>query len=83
MEVELQANGNITYVYLLVAIVGFILLISCINFVNLATARSTERAKEVGVRKVMGSYRSHLIRQFLVESIIISSISLSIAVVVA
>ena len=83
MEVELQANGNITYVYLLVAIVGFILLISCINFVNLATARSTERAKEVGVRKVMGSYRSHLIRQFLVESIVISSISLAIAVVVA
>ena len=83
MEVELQANGNITYVYLLVAIVGFILLISCINFINLATARSTERAKEVGVRKVMGSYRGHLIRQFLTESIVISSISLVLAMFVA
>ena len=83
MEVELQANSNIAYVYLLTAIVGFILLISCINFVNLATARSTERAKEVGVRKVMGSHRSHLIRQFLVESTVISSISLALAVVLA
>lgn len=80
MEVELQANGNITYVYLLVAIVGFILLISCINFINLATARSTERAKEVGVRKVMGSYRGHLIQQFLTEAIVISSISLALAI---
>ena len=83
MEVELQPNGNIMYVYLLVALVGFILLISCINFVNLATARSTERAKEVGVRKVMGSYRGHLIWQFLTESIVISSISLALAVLVA
>ena len=83
MEVELQPNGNITYVYLLVALVGFILLISCINFVNLATARSTERAKEVGVRKVMGSFRGHLIRQFLTESIVISGISLALAVLVA
>ncbi len=83
MEVELQANGSITYVYLLVGLVAFILLISCINFVNLATARSTERAKEVGVRKVMGSYRGHLIRQFLTESIVISSISLALAVLIA
>lgn len=83
MEVELQANGNIAYVYLLSAIVAFILMISCINFVNLATARSTERAKEVGVRKVLGSYRMHLVGQFLTEAIVVSGVSLGFAVLIA
>lgn len=83
LDVEVKANGNIMYVYLLVAVVGFILIISCINFINLATARSAERAKEVGVRKVLGSNRSLLIKQFLTESnlIVILALLLSIGLV--
>ena len=76
LSVEVQQNSDITYVYLLLAVVGFILIISCINFINLATARSAERAKEVGVRKVLGSRRALLVRQFLTESNLISMISL-------
>ena len=79
LDVEVKANSNIMYVYLLSAVVLFILIISCINFVNLATARSAERAKEVGVRKVMGSSKGLLIRQFLTESIFISLIGMVIA----
>ncbi|WP_026954507.1 ABC transporter permease [Algoriphagus vanfongensis] len=77
---EFEPNFNITYVYLFVAIALFILVIACINFMNLSTARSSNRAKEVGIRKVMGSVRSHLIRQFLMESILLSLISFLIAV---
>jgi putative ABC transport system permease protein len=77
---EFEPNFNITYVYLFVAIALFILFIACINFMNLSTARSSNRAKEVGIRKVMGSYRSHLIRQFLMESILLSVISFLIAI---
>lgn len=77
---EFEPNFNITYVYLFVAIALFILVIACINFMNLSTARSSNRAKEVGIRKVMGSFRSHLIRQFLMESILVSVISFVIAV---
>lgn len=77
---EFEPNFNITYVYLFVAIALFILVIACINFMNLSTARSSNRAKEVGIRKVMGSVRSHLIRQFLMESILLSFISFMIAI---
>jgi putative ABC transport system permease protein len=77
---EFEPNFNITYVYLFVAIALFILVIACINFMNLSTARSSNRAKEVGIRKVMGSYRAHLIRQFLMESILLSLISFLIAI---
>lgn len=80
LSVEVQANGDITYVYLLIAVVGFILIISCINFINLATARSAERAKEVGVRKVLGSRRALLIRQFLTESNLISMIAMLLSI---
>lgn len=80
LDVEIKANSDITYVYLLIAVVGFILMISCINFINLATARSTERAKEVGVRKVLGSRRSLLVKQFLTESNLIAFIALIIAI---
>ncbi len=69
---ELAVNGDITYVYLFSAIALFILGIACINFMNLSTARSANRAKEVGVRKVLGSLRLHLIRQFLLESTLLS-----------
>lgn len=80
---ELEANFDITYVYLFLAIAGFILIIACINFMNLSTARSANRAKEVGIRKVMGSFRSHLMRQFLIESILLSVVSFVLATALA
>jgi len=76
---ELEANGNIQYVYIFSAIALFILLIACVNFMNLSTARSANRAKEVGVRKVLGSLRVNLITQFMIESILISFISMLLA----
>jgi putative ABC transport system permease protein len=76
---ELGANGNIQYVYIFSAIAVFILLIACVNFMNLSTARSANRAREVGIRKVMGSMRGGLIYQFLLESVLISLISLMLA----
>lgn len=77
---EFEPNGNITYVYLFGIIAAFILAIACINFMNLSTARSSNRAKEVGVRKVMGSLRSHLVRQFLTESVLVTLLSFIIAI---
>lgn len=83
LTAELGPNGDITYVYLFSAVALFILSIACINFMNLSTARSANRAKEVGVRKVMGSLRSHLVRQFLLESILLSIGSFLFAIVLA
>ena len=80
---ELSANGSIQYVYIFSAIAAFILLIACVNFMNLSTARSSNRAKEVGVRKVLGSLRGHLITQFIMESMLISLISMVLAVGIA
>jgi putative ABC transport system permease protein len=80
---ELATNGSIRYVYIFSAIAIFILLIACVNFMNLSTARSSNRAKEVGVRKVLGSLRNNLIAQFLAESFLISGLSFIIAIVVA
>ena len=79
LQNELEGNSDIAYVYLLTAIALFILIIACINFMNLATARSVNRAREVGIRKVLGSNRIHLIIQFLAESIILTSLSFIIA----
>ncbi len=76
---ELENNGDIKYVYIFSAIGLFILILACINFMNLATARSANRAKEVGVRKVLGAFRTQLIRQFLVEAILICFISTLLA----
>lgn len=79
---ELETNGDIKYVVIFSAIAIFILILACINFMNLATARSAGRAKEVGIRKVMGAYKTQLINQFLTEAFLITllSIILSIAV---
>jgi ABC-type antimicrobial peptide transport system permease subunit len=74
--------GAVTYIYILSIIALFVLLIACINFMNLATARSVNRAREVGLRKVMGALKGHLIRQFYGESIIFSVIALIVALVV-
>ena len=79
-NVELSANGNIQYVYIFSAVAIFILLIACINFMNLSTARSAGRAKEVGIRKVLGTEKKYLIGQFLTESTITVFIALFIAV---
>jgi len=80
---ELGANSNIQYVYIFSAIALFILLIACVNFMNLSTARSSNRAKEVGVRKVLGSPRKYLIAQFLTESILITLAAAIIALCIA
>ncbi|RYF66088.1 MAG: FtsX-like permease family protein, partial [Cytophagaceae bacterium] len=77
--IELAPNGDIQYVYIFSAVALFILLIACINFMNLATARSAKRAKEVGVRKVLGSERSQLIGQFMTESILTAVLALLLA----
>ena len=77
---EITPPGNIQYVYIFGAVALFILLIACINFINLSTARSANRAKEVGIRKTLGTERSTLITQFLVESTLTVIISLLIAI---
>ncbi len=83
LQIEIEPNGDITYVYLFTAIAFFILVIACINFMNLSTARSSTRAKEVGIRKVLGSLRSHLVRQFLVESILLSLAAVVLALIIS
>ena len=76
---EIGDNSDVSYIYILIAITIFILILASINFMNLSTAKSANRAREVGIRKVVGSSRPHLIRQFIGESVIISLISLFIA----
>lgn len=76
---ELEANGNADYIYLLAAAAVFTLVIGCVNFMNLSTAKSTERAKEIGVRKSMGAFRYQLAIQFLSESVITALFALVIS----
>ncbi len=80
-ENGIQSGGRITYVKIFLAIAGFILLIACINFMNLSTARSARRAKEVGIRKTLGANREVLIGQFIGESVLITVLSLVIALI--
>ncbi|MCE7072194.1 ABC transporter permease [Dyadobacter sp. CY327] len=77
---ELMPNGSIEYVYIFAGIALFILMIAVVNFINLTTARSIKRAREIGVRKVLGSNRIGLIYQFLSESMLIAFISLLVAI---
>ena len=80
---EFEANGNINYVYIFSVIALFILTIACANFMNLSTSRSANRAKEVGIRKVIGSTRNNLIMQFLVESVLMSYLALLLALLLS
>ena len=72
-------SGEIKYIYIFSLIAFFILIIACINFMNLAMARSSIRAREIGIRKVVGAQRHTLIKQFMAESLVMSSISLALA----
>ena len=76
---DLSAPGDIRYVYIFSAVAVFMLLIACINFMNLSTAGATKRAKEVGIRKVLGSLRGQLVGQFLVESLLLTTMAMGIA----
>ena len=76
---EIAPNGNAKYLYILSSIAFFLLLIACINFMNLSTARSERRAKEVGMRKVIGATKYSLVGQFLIESLLMSMMSLVFA----
>ena len=79
LRLELQANSDIRYVYIFTSVAVFMLLIACVNFMNLATARSARRAQEVGIRKAMGAQRVQLIGQFIGESVLFSFIALAVA----
>jgi len=81
-EYELEPNGDIKYIYIFSALAIFILLLACINFTNLSTARATTRAKEVGVRKVLGSEKRQLICQFLTESVLLTLLAAIFAIVI-
>ena len=80
---ELEANGDIRYVYIFSVVAIFILLLALVNFINLATARSADRAREVGLRKVLGSQRKLLIFQFLTESVLMSIAAVIVGVFLA
>ena len=79
LGVELAPNGSVQYVWIFGAIALFVLLIACINFMNLSTARSAHRAREIGIRKVLGSDRGALIFQFLTETVLMSAIAIVLA----
>ncbi|MEP0547446.1 MAG: ABC transporter permease [Rhodothermales bacterium] len=78
-NMELEANGRASAVWLFGAVALFILLLACVNFMNLATARSVERAREVGVRKSVGAQRGQLARQFLTEALLLAGLALGVA----
>ncbi len=73
---DLSAPGDIRYVYIFGVVAAFMLLIACINFMNLSTAGASKRSREVGIRKVLGSLKGELVRQFLVESTLIAALAL-------
>ncbi|MGH7598686.1 MAG: ABC transporter permease [bacterium] len=80
LENEIEANNDILYIYIFSAVALLVLVIACINFMNLTTARSIHRAKEVGMRKVLGAYRMQLVKQFLAESMLVSGLAVIFAV---
>lgn len=80
LQEEIEGNGDIRYVYVFSIIAAFILLIACINFINLSTARSANRGMEVGMRKVFGAHKRRLISQFITESVCLSLCALFLAI---
>jgi len=82
LQVDLPGHGNAQYVNIFFIVAIIILIVACINFMNLATARSARRAKEVGLRKVVGAVRGQLIGQFIGESLLISFFALLVAIVI-
>jgi len=80
LQVDLPGHGNVQYVNIFLIVAVFILIVACINFMNLATARSARRAKEVGLRKVVGALRGQLIGQFIGESMLIAFLALVLAI---
>jgi putative ABC transport system permease protein len=83
LDDEIEVNGNIRSVYMMGVIGVFIILIACFNFINLSTARATKRAKEVGLRKVVGAFKNQLVLQYLSESVLIAVLSLLLALVLS
>lgn len=81
LKLEIKANSDIRYVYIFTSVAIFMLLIACVNFMNLSTARSARRAQEVGIRKVLGAQRVQLIGQFIGESVFFAFIALALALV--
>ncbi|HEX6981596.1 MAG TPA: ABC transporter permease [Balneolaceae bacterium] len=83
LDNEMRANSSILYIYILSAVAILILLIACINFMNLSTARSAERAREVGLRKALGAQREQLFGQFMGESFLMSFLGILAAILLA
>ncbi|MVM36842.1 FtsX-like permease family protein [Spirosoma sp. HMF3257] len=81
-NVEAMSQGSLLYIKIFAIVALFVLLIACINYMNLATARASNRSKEIGVRKANGAFRYHLINQFLTESLVVTTISFLLAVAI-
>jgi len=79
---KLEGGGLITYIYVLSMVAAFIILIACINYINLSIAISTTRSKEIGMRKVVGADRKELIPQFLTESVLLTLVAVNFAVII-
>jgi putative ABC transport system permease protein len=81
LRFEPEVNGDAKSVHFLMIIAAFILILAWVNYINLSTSRSLMRAKEVGVKKVLGSQRSQLVRQFIVESLMLNGLAFMFALV--
>ncbi len=79
-DIEGQSGGNLIYIYVFAVLAVFVLVIACINYMNLTTARFANRAREIGVRKTAGASRGSLIKQFIAEAFVVTAIALGIAI---